>query len=106
MRISRAELVLQHLEGSFDDVFGEEQRVRRNPKFEDRRVHALLYFIESTSLGLKRFDAEFMKHIGSRVNVIPVLAKADGFAEAEEARQAQSMVRSMLWHASEKAAAF
>lgn len=90
--------MLRHLEGSFDDVFGEEQRVRRNPKFEDRRVHALLYFIECTSLGLKRFDADFMKHIGSRVNVIPVLAKADGFAEAEEARQAQSMVRSMPWH--------
>ena len=81
----RLKEIQSHLEQAFDEVFAEEQRVRRNPKFEEHRVHALLYFVEPTGLGLKSFDAEFMKRLAERVNVIPVIAKADGLTASEKA---------------------
>ncbi len=79
----RADRVRLHLEGTFGDVFEEEQRIHRNPKFEEHRVHALLYLLEPTSLGLKLFDVDFMKRLDERVNIIPVLAKADGLPREE-----------------------
>lgn len=90
----RAETLLQYLEKTYDDVFEEEQRIRRNPKFEDHRIHALLYFLEPTSLGLKQFDIDFMKRVSSRVNIIPIVAKADGLTELE----LQLFKKKVQWH--------
>ena len=41
------------------------------------RVHACLYFLRPTGHTLKPLDIECMKKLGSRVNLIPVIAKAD-----------------------------
>lgn len=46
-------------------------------KINDLRVHACLYFIRPTGHTLKPLDIETMKQLGSRVNLIPVIAKAD-----------------------------
>lgn len=43
--------ILQYLEAQFDEVLLEETRIKRNPKFQDNRVHALLYFISPTGHG-------------------------------------------------------
>ncbi|KAL9549776.1 hypothetical protein MBANPS3_005037 [Mucor bainieri] len=43
----------------------------------DMRVHACLYFIKPTGHTLTPLDIEVMKRLGSRVNLIPVIAKAD-----------------------------
>ncbi|KAL1921812.1 uncharacterized protein VTP21DRAFT_10454 [Calcarisporiella thermophila] len=53
----------------------EQQPVRR--ELTDLRVHACLYFIRPTGHSLKPLDIEVMKRLGSRVNLIPVIAKAD-----------------------------
>ena len=87
----RAEKLLKYLEGTFDEYFEEEQRVHRNPKYEEHRIHSLLYLIEPTGLGLKQFDADFMKCLAPRINIIPVIAKADGLDEAEK-RQSKKRV--------------
>lgn len=47
---TRAEEVLRWVENSFDEVYAEEIKTDRNPKFEEHRIHALLYFIEPTGL--------------------------------------------------------
>jgi cell division control protein 11 len=49
--IERSQQLLKFVEKTFDDVFEEERRIHRNPKFEEHRIHALLYFIEPTGLG-------------------------------------------------------
>ena len=41
------------------------------------RVHACLYFIAPTGHGLKPLDVEVMKKIHKKVNIIPVIGKAD-----------------------------
>lgn len=54
----------------------QEQQPQRISKL-DLRVHACLYFIRPTGHGLKPLDIEVMKRLGSRVNLIPIVAKAD-----------------------------
>lgn len=37
--------IVGYLERQYDDILAEESRIKRNPRFRDNRVHALLYFI-------------------------------------------------------------
>lgn len=46
-------------------------------KINDLRVHACLYFIRPTGHILKPLDIDIMKKLSTRVNLIPVIAKAD-----------------------------
>jgi septin family protein len=40
--------IVGYLERQYDDILAEESRIRRNARFRDNRVHALLYFIPPT----------------------------------------------------------
>lgn len=40
--------IVGYLETQYDDILAEESRIKRNPRFRDNRVHALLYFISPT----------------------------------------------------------
>lgn len=40
--------ISSYLERQYDDILAEESRIKRNPRFRDNRVHALLYFIPPT----------------------------------------------------------
>ena len=40
--------IVGYLERLYDDILAEESRIKRNPRFRDNRVHALLYFISPT----------------------------------------------------------
>lgn len=53
----------------------ESQAVRK--EIVDMRIHACLYFIPPNVQSLRSIDIEAMKELGKRVNLIPVLAKAD-----------------------------
>ncbi|KAF8248168.1 putative septin AspA [Wilcoxina mikolae CBS 423.85] len=72
-----------YLERQYDDILAMESRIKRNPRFRDNRVHALLYFITPTGHGLRELDIELMKRLSPRVNVIPVIGKADSLTPAE-----------------------
>lgn len=72
-----------YLERQYDAILAEETRIKRNPRFRDNRVHALLYFITPTGHGLRELDIELMKRLSPRVNVIPVIGKADSLTPAE-----------------------
>lgn len=43
--------IVGYLERQHDDVLAKESRIKRNPRFRDNRVHALLYFITPTGHG-------------------------------------------------------
>jgi cell division control protein 12 len=60
----------------------QEQQPRRTDKI-DLRVHACLYFIRPTGHTLKPLDIEVMKRLCSRVNLIPVIAKADTLSPSD-----------------------
>ena len=60
----------------------QEQQPKRHDKI-DLRVHACLYFIRPTGHTLRPLDIEVMKRLGSRVNLIPVIAKADTLSPSD-----------------------
>ncbi|KAH8923850.1 GTP binding protein [Atractiella rhizophila] len=75
--------IVGHLERGYDDILAEESRIKRNPRFRDNRVHALLYFIPPTGHALRELDIELMRRLSPRVNVIPVVGKADSMTPSE-----------------------
>ena len=73
---------LSYVERQYDRFLEEETRVRRT-KLEDRRVHACLYFISPNGHGLKNIDIQCMQKLDKRVNIIPVIGKADACTQEE-----------------------
>ncbi|KAJ2845147.1 Cell division control protein 3 [Coemansia erecta] len=74
--------ILENIESRFDAYLAQENRVNRS-KIVDNRVNALLYFIKPTGHGLRAIDIEFMKNLHNKVNLIPVVAKADTMTPRE-----------------------
>jgi len=77
------QLINNFITSHFDDVLLEENRLKRNPRFKDSRIHVCLYLIEPTGHGLREFDIEFLKKIGERCNILPILCKGDTLTESE-----------------------
>lgn len=78
--------IVNFIKVQFDNFIDEESKIRRNPSYEDPRIHCMLYFIPSTCKGLKENDIQFLKRVHHLVNVIPVISKADGLIEAEKTK--------------------
>lgn len=58
-------------------------------------VHACLYFIAPSAIGLSQLDIDSMKNLSTRVNLIPIISKADGFTH-EEIETFKQRVRNTL----------
>ncbi|KAB8234750.1 hypothetical protein ETB97_004026 [Aspergillus alliaceus] len=80
--------IIEFLDDQHESYMLQEQQPRRTDKI-DMRVHACLYFIRPTGHTLKPLDIEVMKRLSSRVNLIPVIAKADTLSPADLARYKQ-----------------
>ncbi|KAH7347531.1 Septin-domain-containing protein [Plectosphaerella cucumerina] len=78
--------IVGYLERQYDEHLSEESRIKRNPRFRDNRVHAMLYFITPTGHGLRELDIELMRRLAPRVNVIPVIGRADSLTPSELAQ--------------------
>lgn len=68
--------IVEFIDDQHEAYMRQEQQPEREAK-SDLRVHACLYFIRPTGHTLKPLDIEIMKRLGTRVNLIPVVAKAD-----------------------------
>ena len=77
--------IIEFLDDQHESYMLQEQQPRRIDKI-DLRVHACLYFIRPTGHTLKPLDIEVMKRLSSRVNLIPVVAKADTLSPVDLAR--------------------
>ncbi|KAG8859334.1 hypothetical protein FRB96_004549 [Tulasnella sp. 330] len=74
--------ITENIEARFDAYLEQENRVNRQ-KMVDNRVHACLYFIQPTGHSLKQIDVEFMRRLHTKVNLIPIIAKADTITDDE-----------------------
>ena len=77
--------IVEFLDDQHESYMLQEQQPRRTDKI-DLRVHACLYFIRPTGHTLKPLDIEVMKRLCTRVNLIPVVAKADTLSPADLAK--------------------
>ncbi|KZT30288.1 Septin [Neolentinus lepideus HHB14362 ss-1] len=68
--------IVDFIDDQHEAYMRQEQQPLRKEK-TDLRVHACLYFVRPTGHTLKPLDIEIMKRLGTRVNLIPVVAKAD-----------------------------
>merc|ERR1711962_1076692 len=76
--------IVEHVDSQFEAYLQEELKIKRNLSgYHDSRVHACLYFITPNGHGLKSIDLVCMKKLDSKVNIIPIIAKADTINKAE-----------------------
>ncbi|KAI7906857.1 Septin-domain-containing protein [Cokeromyces recurvatus] len=68
--------IIDFIDDQHESYMRQEQQPYRQGKI-DMRVHACLYFIRPNGHSLKALDIEIMKRLGTRVNLIPIIAKAD-----------------------------
>lgn len=74
--------IVKFIKHQHDIYLSEETKVRRDPSFEDTRVHCLIYFISPS--GLNEVDLTFLKIINKLVNILPVIGKGDSLNIEEE----------------------
>lgn len=74
--------IIDFIDDQHESFMKQEQQPSRISK-KDLRVHACLYFIRPTGHSLKPLDIEIMKKLSTRVNLIPVIAKADTLSPQE-----------------------
>jgi len=85
---------VKYVDDQFAQYFeGESGMNRRN--MVDCRVHCCLYFISPYGHGLKPLDLEFLRRLQYKVNLIPVLAKADCLTKAEVKKKKEKIMKEL-----------
>uniref|UniRef100_A0A8C2H0Y7 Septin 4a n=1 Tax=Cyprinus carpio TaxID=7962 RepID=A0A8C2H0Y7_CYPCA len=74
--------VVDYIDQQFEQYFRDESGLNRK-NIQDNRLHCCLYFISPFGHGLRPMDVEFMKMLHEKVNIVPVLAKADSLTPLE-----------------------
>ena len=74
--------ILEDIDTRFDSYLESENKAVR-ADISDARIHACLYFIQPTGHSLKPIDIDFMRKLHHKVNLIPVVAKADTLTDDE-----------------------
>ncbi|XP_040571125.1 septin-2 [Lepeophtheirus salmonis] len=76
--------IVEYIDAQFESYLQEELKIKRNMRdYHDTRIHVCLYFITPNGHGLKSIDLVCMKKLDSKVNIIPIIAKADTINKAE-----------------------
>ncbi|EIE90642.1 hypothetical protein G6F47_009945 [Rhizopus delemar] len=78
--------IMKYIEHQFDLTLAEESKVKRNPKAVDTQVHCCLYFMDPKKSSLDEYDVRILTKLSNRVNVIPVIGKADQLTLAQKNR--------------------
>jgi len=79
--------IVNYIDNQFEAYLQEELKIKRNLNtYHDTRIHVCLYFITPNGHGLKSIDLVCMKKLDQKVNIIPVIAKADTINKNELAK--------------------
>lgn len=74
--------IIKYIDSQFEKYLQDESGLNRR-HIVDNRVHCCFYFINPAGHGLKPLDIAFMKEIDHKVNIVPVIAKADTLTKGE-----------------------
>ncbi|GAM84530.1 hypothetical protein ANO11243_025260 [Dothideomycetidae sp. 11243] len=74
--------IIENIDQRFDAYLDAENKINRM-NIVDNRIHACVYFIQPTGHSLKPLDIEVMRRLHTKVNLIPVIAKADTLTDDE-----------------------
>ncbi|XP_048732752.2 septin-2-like isoform X2 [Ostrea edulis] len=74
--------IIQYIDSQFERYLEDESGLNRR-HIVDNRVHCCFYFINPSGHGLRPLDISFMKAVHHKVNIVPVIAKADTLTQQE-----------------------
>lgn len=86
--------ITDYVDSKYEEYLSSESKVNRKLPINDQRIHCCLFFI-SPGHTLKQLDIEVMKKLHDRVNLIPVIAKADTMT-AEEIKNFKKVVLDVI----------
>ncbi|CAG5099970.1 Similar to pnut: Protein peanut (Drosophila melanogaster) [Cotesia congregata] len=89
--------VIEYIESKYEEFLNAESRVVRK-QIPDSRVHCCLYFVAPSGHGLKPLDVEFMQRLHDKVNIIPIIAKADTMTPEECAQFKKQILNEIAQH--------
>ncbi|XP_030322467.1 septin-10 isoform X4 [Calypte anna] len=76
--------IVDYIDAQFEVYLQEELKIKRSlSSCHDTRIHVCLYFISPTGHSLKTLDLLTMKRLDSKVNIIPIIGKADSISKTE-----------------------
>ncbi|NXK36700.1 SEP10 protein, partial [Piprites chloris] len=76
--------IVDYIDAQFEAYLQEELKIIRSLfNYHDTRVHVCLYFISPTGRSLKTLDVLTMRSLHSKVNIIPIIGKADSISKTE-----------------------
>lgn len=90
--------IIDYIKDQFDSYIEEETKIRRNVKYEDTRVHCLVYLILATGNGLKQRDIAFLKKACNYANIIPIISKTEGMTKSEIADMKKLIKRQLEFY--------
>ncbi|XP_067126413.1 septin-2-like isoform X1 [Centruroides vittatus] len=87
----------KYIDEQFNQFFKDESGLNRK-NIVDNRVHCCLYFVPPFGHGLRPIDIEFMKRLHQKVNIVPIVAKADSLTAVEIRRLKDRILRELDEH--------
>ncbi|KAM4795338.1 septin-4 isoform 1-T1 [Rhinophrynus dorsalis] len=88
--------VADYIDQQFEQYFRDESGLNRR-NLQDTRVHCCLYFLSPLGHGMRPLDIEFLRALQDKVNIVPILGKADSLTPAELQKKKQK-IRDELEH--------
>lgn len=83
-KVQSHEPIVKYINDQYELNVQKELSLKRNfNQINDTTIHLCLYFISPTGHSLKAIDLNTMKALDRRVNIIPVIAKADTISKNE-----------------------
>ncbi|KAF2347474.1 Septin-type guanine nucleotide-binding (G) domain [Trinorchestia longiramus] len=91
------ESIITYINEQFERYLQDESGLNRR-HIVDNRVHCCFYFINPAGHGLKPLDVQFMKQLHNKVNIVPVIAKADTLTKPEVAKLKKKVMDEIQQH--------
>lgn len=91
------EPIVHYIDRQFEKYFEYENGLNRR-QIQDSRVHCCFYFISPDNWSLKPLDVQFMKSLHRKVNIIPLIAKADMLSPLERDEMKKRILKDIQTH--------
>lgn len=89
--------ILDYIDDQFDAYYQAESGLNRK-NIQDTRVHCCLFFVSPYGHGLRPVDIMVMKKLHHKVNIIPLIAKADMLTKPEVKRLKDKVLEEIEKH--------
>uniref|UniRef100_A0A0N5C8D6 Septin n=1 Tax=Strongyloides papillosus TaxID=174720 RepID=A0A0N5C8D6_STREA len=84
--------LVEYIDKKNSEYLNRELKIYRPIKIPDTRIHVCLYFINPNGHGMKEIDKKCIKKLHDKVNLIPIISKADTLTKTELDKFKQTII--------------